>query len=367
MSLHSRPFMPTNEPDDQLNVSTGSETVADEIQPVDSQLIDVSKVDPNEVAAEITQDDEATVTTDENTNSSGGAAPESEYLADWSKGFNNVMFGDASGKPAGTVNSAGKDIPISKAIADYNKWAKENNGESLDAFTLYPMLSKYDATKSLADNEKEEKKRKRQERWQQIGNVLSHIGNFVGTAMGAPNQQTLEDPIKLTERQKKLRDDTIKQRQLQASDMLKIYYQDIANKRAEETQRKNAAYQEKRLQLQQQQQDRLDAELYLNQKKLDWQQKREQGKLDLEKEKLELQRAVSMGRLSQGAARIALAQMNYDLRAAGTESTTTRQVVNNMTGKVETLKTTVEKKPKMPGVSGGNRRSGDNRTMPGVK
>ena len=47
-------------------------------------------------------------------------------------------------------------------------------------------------------------------------------------------------------------------------------------------------------------------------------------KQELEETKVEIMRQVQMGRLSQGAARIALAQMNYDLKAAGTTTTTTK-------------------------------------------
>ena len=171
-----------------------------------------------------------------------GAAPkQSAYLADWSKGFNNVMFGTPATEGQAAVPGIGKNIPITQAIADYNKWAKENNGEALDAFTLYPMLSQYDATKSIADNEKAEKKLKRQQTWEQIGSVLSHVGNLVGTIMGAPSQP-LESATSLTERQKKLRDYTVQQRQQQAGDLLKLYYQDMADKRAAELNQANINY-----------------------------------------------------------------------------------------------------------------------------
>lgn len=175
------------------------------------------------------------------TNQQGAAPQQSAYLADWSKGFNNVMFGTPATEGQAAVPGIGKNIPITQAIADYNKWAKENNGEALDAFTLYPMLSKYDATKSIADNEKAEKRLKRQQTWEQIGGVLSHVGNLVGTIMGAPSQQ-LESGTTLTERQRKLRDYTVRHRQQQAGDLLKLYYQDMADKRAAELNQANIAY-----------------------------------------------------------------------------------------------------------------------------
>ena len=175
------------------------------------------------------------------TNQQGAVQQQSAYLADWSKGFNNVMFGTPATEGQAAVPGIGKNIPITQAIADYNKWAKENNGEALDAFTLYPMLSKYDASKSIADNEKAEKRLKRQQTWEQIGGVLSHVGNLVGTIMGAPSQQ-LESGTTLTERQRKLRDYTVQQRQQQAGDLLKLYYQDMADKRAAELNQANIAY-----------------------------------------------------------------------------------------------------------------------------
>ncbi len=173
------------------------------------------------------------------------------YLADWSVGFDKGLHYLWSEK--------GQKAKPTEVIQDYNRWAKENGKEPLDAFTTYPFLLQYDPTKSIGENEKEERKRKSQEKWEQIGNVLSHVGNFIGTALGAPSQQ-LESGIQLTERQRKVRDATLAQRRQSAIDMLAQLNKDRAEARAAELNASNIAYRNNAIQMAQNK-DARDAEL----------------------------------------------------------------------------------------------------------
>jgi hypothetical protein len=147
---------------------------------------------------------------------------------DWSQGFMKVIEG-------------GYDGSIMQGIQEYNKWAAANGQAPLDAFTTYPLLQKYDVTKSLEQNKKDEKRMKRQETWQQIGSVLSHVGNLVGTIMGAPEQKLMSG-TELTDRQLKLRDYTLQQRRQGLGDLMNLYYKDRADQRAGDLNRINIEY-----------------------------------------------------------------------------------------------------------------------------
>lgn len=152
------------------------------------------------------------------------------YLADWSQGFDTVMFG----RPAveGQEEVKAKDIPITQAIVDYNRWAKENNGEKLDPFTLYPLFTQYnDVTKSIADNKKAEKRKQMEDMFEQLGYLLTNTGNFVGAALGAPAPANAPDSIELTARQRKLREYADAQRKATARDYLTYLRQRDADER----------------------------------------------------------------------------------------------------------------------------------------
>ena len=164
------------------------------------------------------------------------AANTRPYLADWSQGFDTVMFG----RPAteGQEEVKAKDIPITQAIVDYNRWAKENNGEKLDPFTLYPLFTQYnDVTKSIADNEKAEKRKQMEDMFEQLGYLLTNTGNFVGAALGAPAPANAPDSIELTARQRKLREYADAQRKATARDYLTIMRNQQADERAAELQK----------------------------------------------------------------------------------------------------------------------------------
>lgn len=167
---------------------------------------------------------------------------------DWNQGFENVIRG------------GGYNKSIRQAVTEYNKWAAENGQAPLDAFTIFPLLQRYDPEKSIQQNEDDEKKAKRQETYSQIGSVLSHIGNLVGTIMGAPNQN-IQTPD-FTERKRKLDAYTMQMRRQNANDMYGMLYKERADQRAADTARINNEY---RIQMTEaaKNKDKRDAELAL--------------------------------------------------------------------------------------------------------
>lgn len=145
-----------------------------------------------------------------------------QYLADWGKdNFYNIIS-----------QGEGKNIPLAQAIGDYNLWASKHNGSPLDMYQIYPLLQNKDISKSLEQNVDDEKTRKRKERWQQIGNVLSHMANLYGTIHHAPSQQ-LEDGRQLTERQQRLWDAERQQRNRDVNSFLNLWLQHQRDKARE--------------------------------------------------------------------------------------------------------------------------------------
>lgn len=200
---------------------------------------------------------------------------------DWSTGFMNVIQNGYEGS-------------IMQGVSDYNRWATDNDQPPLDAFEVFPLLQQYDTTKSYQENVDDEKKLKRQERWEQIGSVLSHVGNLVGTILGAPSQK-LTTGAELTDRQHKLRDYTMKQRREAANDMMALYYKDRADQRANELQSINIDYKNQQMELARQKADR-EAELArLQQERVKAQTANDEARVkqlekDIEKKEAEIKR-----------------------------------------------------------------------------
>jgi hypothetical protein len=165
---------------------------------------------------------------DGTTQPTDGSATQPTYLADWSK----VSFSDA-------VKTGDKSI--ADYMRDYNKWARANNQEPLDVYDMMQAINGNDISESYAANEKAKRKLERQQRWEQIGNVLAHLGNFVGTIAGAPSA-TYETGEHLTARQQAVRD-AIQKQQGDPKNILAMIWKDRADQRARELNNANIALQ----------------------------------------------------------------------------------------------------------------------------
>lgn len=108
----------------------------------------------------------------------------------------------------------------------------EKNGNG-DWASFMPWLQSLgDVDKTVAANAALQKKAERQAKWEQLGNLFQHIGNFFGTAIGAPEQK-VESAQTLTERQRKLREGTNALRQKGYDQMIANIWKDRANKQAQ--------------------------------------------------------------------------------------------------------------------------------------
>lgn len=109
-------------------------------------------------------------------------------------------------------------------------YAKNGDGNWSE---FMPWLSKYgDPDKSVEQNVKDQKKAERQAKWEQLGNLFSHLGNFVGTTLGAPSQQ-IESAQELTERQRKIRELTDALRQKGYDKIMTNIWKDRQDKQAQ--------------------------------------------------------------------------------------------------------------------------------------
>jgi len=158
--------------------------------------------------------------------SNDGVKP--SYLADWG----NTDFMTAV---------KGGNRPIAEYMRDYNKWAAATGHEPLDVFTMMQAINGNDINESYANNEKAARKLKRQQTWEQIGNVLAHLGNFVGTIAGAPSA-TYETAEHLTARQQAVRD-AVRKQQADSKNILAMIWKDRADQRARELNNANIALQ----------------------------------------------------------------------------------------------------------------------------
>ena len=108
----------------------------------------------------------------------------------------------------------------------------EKNGNG-DWASFMPWLQSLGGVdKTVAANAALQKKAERQAKWEQLGNLFQHIGNFFGTAIGAPEQK-VESAQALTERQRKLREGTDALRQKGYDQMMANIWKDRANKQAQ--------------------------------------------------------------------------------------------------------------------------------------
>lgn len=254
--------------------------------------------------------------------------PKEESL--WDNGFANGL-------------AKNKDMTIHQAWGNYNAWAKKNGKDPLDILEVYPYIQKgYDVTKTVEANEQDEKKQQRRENWEKTANVLTHLGNFIGTMFGGiSTTKELEDPIELTKRQQLLRDKTLAQRQQNTKD----YFQMWKQKQADELARENLKLAQTKADQAERRLDISEAEHFLNQDKFEWKKQMDEKTFDLKKAIAQVNAEVNRGRLSVAQGNLVIRQLQEDLKKKGEESTVTKEVVNPVTGQKETVKQTTVKRP----------------------
>ena len=212
------------------------------------------------------------------------------------------------------------DKSIVQAIIDYNNDAKRRGKAPMDILEMWSLMHDKDISKSLAENEADEKKRARQEKFERTANVLSHLGNFVGTLFGGPSQ-AIESSVELTKRQQALRDKTLEQRRQANKDFFTIYQAQQAAERADAKEKREASYQQESLLLKKAQEERMRDALALQEMKLKWQIEYQSGILDIKKKQQEIDEMYKMGLLTYRGRQLAL----QELKANYTETKTDKE------------------------------------------
>ena len=136
-------------------------------------------------------------------------------LIDWSKPFSEIEKNEELRK------MTPQDIVRDFAAHGDGNWS-----------VFMPWMSKYDPDKTIDQSIKDQKKAERQAKWEQWGNLFQHMGNFFGTAIGAPSQK-IESMEELTERQRKVREGTEALRKKGYDQLLVNIYKDRADKQAQ--------------------------------------------------------------------------------------------------------------------------------------
>ena len=203
--------------------------------------------------------------------------------------------------------------PLQDVFTDYQKWGKET-GNNTDFLTMWNVAQKGNVTKTPEQIEKDAKKAERQEKFEKIGNFLSHLGNFIGTAaFGAPSQ-TLEPAQQLTARQQAVREKTEALRRVYNDRFFENYWKQRADERkAEQLENDNRK------------QDRLDVQQRLLARKQDWLEKYQQGTLDLKSEKQDIDRQLAEGKISKMERDAAIAELNAQTRRISANTSAARE------------------------------------------
>lgn len=148
------------------------------------------------------------------------------------------------------ANAAEANIPIHDAIRYYDAFQKDTGGEELNPWDVYARYGDKDFSKSIKQQEEEDRKLALQHKWEKIGDAFTSLANLWGTMRGAPNIP-LESGEALTKRQQEQVDRVRTLRQAAG----KRYLDALQAKRADEFKRRQ-----------------LDAKEYYNREKIRLQQ-----------------------------------------------------------------------------------------------
>lgn len=202
-------------------------------------------------------------------------------------------------------------LTIGEAMINYNQWAKENGKEPLDFGTVWAMFNENDPTKTVEDSEKAAKKAASQEKFERIGNFLSHLGNFIGTLQGAPSQQ-LESGVELSKRQQELKDKTLAQRKQGWQDIYSAYKQ----KKADELAAKNAEIKQQQLEMKEREVDakiqKMKDDANLQQFKAETDREFKNASIELRYKVLEVRQALAEKRISIAEANSRIAALRQE-------------------------------------------------------
>lgn len=122
------------------------------------------------------------------------------------------------------------------SYTDFLRGAK-NAGAQIDPLETLLQFHGQDPAVSMKEAEAAKKKAESQEKMNLIGNALMHVGNFIGAMQGGHGAVKLEEPQKLTERQRLMKEKTEAMNQNAWANTYNVYKTKIAEERAKETAR----------------------------------------------------------------------------------------------------------------------------------
>lgn len=202
----SAPSEPVTSPEQTQTPPSGDSTAAQATSTTDTAPIDTNGlVEGNQPSFTQQPTDDVTKVT-----------PNQGISIDWSKPYADI-----------------EQNPLLQQMKPYDimrDFEKNGNG---DWASFMPWLQSLgDVDKTVAANAALQKKAERQAKWEQLGNLFQHIGNFFGTAIGAPEQK-VESAQALTERQRKLREGTDALRQKGYDQMMVNIWKERQDKQAQ--------------------------------------------------------------------------------------------------------------------------------------
>lgn len=202
----SAPSEPVTSPEQTQTPPSGDSTAAQATSTTDTAPIDTNGlVEGNQPSFTQQPTDDVTKVT-----------PNQGISIDWSKPYADI-----------------EQNPLLQQMKPYDimrDFEKNGNG---DWASFMPWLQSLgDVDKTVAANAALQKKAERQAKWEQLGNLFQHVGNFFGTVIGAPEQK-VESAQALTERQRKLREGTDALRQKGYDQMMVNIWKERQDKQAQ--------------------------------------------------------------------------------------------------------------------------------------
>lgn len=221
-------------------------------------------------------------------------------LIDWDKAeADGVQFEDIARDPSKYLRNPNSTYNQGQIMHDHARW--EISKDRIPDGSRYQMYSQgKDLGKSYQDQVAEEKRKKRNALWEQVGYALMNLGNFVGAAAwGSPSPEKTPDSLELTKRQQALKDKNEALRNAYNKD----YFENYWKQRAEESNQTRLSNEKRKL-------DRMDEEMRLKNRRQDWLEKYQQGRLDHEAEKLRIDKEYKEHKISLDERNTAVRELN---------------------------------------------------------
>lgn len=259
---------------------------------------------------------------------SGNAQPQ-QFEFNWDSG---ISFADV-------VRSS--DRPKRAIIDDYVKWARAT-GNPINWYEINQVLGETNIDNNTHQDQVDEEKAARKAKFDALGTFFTHLGNAVGAA-GWGGSVKLEDPVKLSERQREIFEKTQALRRQRNKDMMEAYMKQYNTDRQARLDATKAENEKRKL-------DRLDEDQRLRVRKQDWLEKYQAGILDDKAERRRIDEDYKRGMISLKERNNQIAELRA--LAAQMNAATSRMRENRQAGGTVTTTTdadgnvkTVEKKP----------------------